>query len=198
MSTTKTSGAATADAPSQEQTWKRFKELGAKRDFAELERLFASGSAPKGLDGPTDGILVAPMIQGGLDRVLTLITGGWMPWLGKSFDAANGRGTNLLADSARWPARALWPRYETRPKGGSLEAFDFQTRVAPGAIEPSVDVLKIDYGPVSENPGLIIRSILDELVEIVPDTYLGRILWRQEANRFANIGYFALKQSPTA
>jgi hypothetical protein len=193
MSTT-TAGTTTTGTPSQEATWARFKELGARRDFDALEKLFASGTAPQGLDGPTDGILVAPMIQGAVDRVFTTITGGWMPWLGKSFDAANARGTNLLAGSARWPARALWPRYDTRPKGGSLEAFDFQTRVAPGAIEPSVDVLKIDYGPVSDNPGLIIRSILDELVEIVPDTYLGRILWRQEANRFANIGYFALKQ----
>lgn len=191
---TATAGSTTTPTPSQEETWERFKELGRRRDFEALEKLFAAGTAPRGLDGPTDGILVAPMIQGAVDRAFSLITSGWMPWLGKSFDAEQERGTNLLAGSARWPARALWPRYETRPRGDSLEAFDFQTRVAPGAIEPSVDVLKIDYGPVPDNPGLIIRSILDELVEIVPDTYLGRILWRQEGNRFANIGYFALKQ----
>ena len=55
-------------------------------------------------------------------------------------------------------------------------------------------VLKIDYEPVTTNPRLVIRQIRDELVELVPDTYLGRILFKVRGGRYANIGYFALRQ----
>jgi len=50
----------------------------------------------------------------------------------------------------------------------------------------------IDYAPVDKNPGLIIRSIRDELVEIVPGAHLGRILYRR-GDRYDNWGYFALR-----
>jgi hypothetical protein len=58
-------------------------------------------------------------------------------------------------------------------------------------------VLKIDYGPVESNPRLIIRSIRDELVQLLPDTYLGKSLWRSEDNReerYSCLAYFALRQ----
>jgi hypothetical protein len=58
-------------------------------------------------------------------------------------------------------------------------------------------VLKIDYGPVASNPRLVIRRIRDELVQIVPDTYLGKILWRSgegDEATYGCIGYFALRQ----
>ena len=97
--------------------------------------------------------------------------------------------------SSQLPARLLWPLYGMKdaPDDGKL-AFDFVTRVEPGKIDPKVDVLVIDYEPVSENPDLVIRQIRDELVELVPDTYLGRILFRLPRGRFSNIGYFALRQ----
>jgi hypothetical protein len=55
------------------------------------------------------------------------------------------------------------------------------------------------YG-FAAHPRLIIRSIRNELVQLVPDTYLGKILWRSEADgqeRYACIGYFALRQPAT-
>src|SRR5438445_530922 len=82
---------------------------------------------------------------------------------------------------------------DQRAAGGRL-AFEFETAVEPGKIEPAVDVLKIDYAPVAANPRLVIRQIRDELVELVPGTYLGRILWRSRGGRYANIGFFALRQ----
>src|SRR5687768_17671422 len=66
----------------QEETWDWFKQLGKDRDEAALDALFAKGKAPKSLDGPTDGILVVPLIQGILDQGLSLITSVWMPWSG--------------------------------------------------------------------------------------------------------------------
>ena len=138
-----------------------------------------------------------PLIQGAFDRFATTLTGAWMPWLGKSFDAAADRGYNRLAPSARWPAKLLWPFYSTTDDEDARHAFDFETAIEPGKADPDVQVLKIDYGPVESNPGLVIRRIRDELVEIVPDTYLGKILWRSgegDDATYSCIGYFALRQ----
>jgi len=51
-----------------------------------------------------------------------------------------------------------------------------------------------NYEPVSSNPALLIRQIRDELVELVHDTHLGRILFKLGEGRYSNIGYFALRQ----
>ena len=177
----------------REETWSWFEELGKERDEAALDSLFARGSAPKGLDGPTDGILVAPLIQGILDHGLSLITSIWMPWNGKRFDAKASRGDNLLAESAHWPAKLLWPRYSTKEVDGGLAAFEFETRIEPGKHDPDTDVLVIDYTPVTDNPDLLIRKIRDELVEIAAGAHLGKILYRTGDDRYANLGFFALR-----
>jgi hypothetical protein len=189
---------AATDAPAaQTATWSWIKELGEQKAEGKLGELYRLGTPPEGLDGPTEGILVAPLIQPFADRALTALTGGWMPWLGKSFDSRASRGYNRLASSARWPARVLWPRYAPRDDAGSLAAFDFETAIEAGKADPDVQVLKIDYGPVESNPRLVIRQIRDELVELVSDTYLGKILWRSGSGadeRYTCIGYFALRQ----
>lgn len=180
-------------AATQEEIWEWFKELGSERDENSLNELFARGDAPNGLDGPTEGILVTPLIQGLLDQGLSLITQIWMPWSGKRFDAANARGYNLLAESAHWPAKLLWPRYSTKDLGEGLAAFDFETRVEPGKHDPDTDVLVIDYAPVSDNPDLLIRKIRDELVEIAAGAHLGKILYRTGSDDYRNLGFFALR-----
>jgi hypothetical protein len=178
----------------QEETWTWFEELGKARDGDQLEELFSLGTPPRGLNGPTDGILVGTFTNPLVDLPIRLLTGGWMPWMGKSFDAAANKGVNRMTGSSRLPAKLLWPRYGMREDEGGKAAFDFLTRVERGMVEPAVDVLVIDYEPVSENPRVLIRQIRDELVEIVPDTYLGRILFKLGEGRYSNIGYFALRQ----
>ncbi|MGH2984260.1 MAG: hypothetical protein ACRDK5_08410 [Solirubrobacterales bacterium] len=177
----------------RDATWAWFKELGEHRDQAALDEIFALGKAPKGLDGPTDGILVVPLIQGVFDRGLTVITKAWMPWNGKRFDAPNNRGDNLLAGTARWPAKLIWPRYETKPVPGGRAAFDFETRIEPGKHDPDTEVLVIDYAPVSDNPDHLIRSIRDELVEVAGGAHLGKILYRTGEDSYRNLGFFALR-----
>jgi hypothetical protein len=189
--------AATDPAGAQVTTWAWIKELGARKAADELAELYKLGDPPRGLDGPTEGIFLTALIQGTVDRALTTITGAWMPWLGKAFDAEANRGYNRLAPSARWPAKLLWPFYGTTEEPGARAAFDFETAIEPGKADPDVQVLKIDYGPVESNPRLIIRSIRDELVQLVPDTYLGKSLWRSEDDgeeRYSCLGYFALRQ----
>ena len=57
----------------------------------------------------------------------------------------------------------------------------------------------IDYAPVGVQPAVMIRSIRDELVEVVPGTHLGKMLWRRgpyEAANYHPLAFFALK-TPT-
>lgn len=176
----------------REETWRWFGDLGRSRAEDELNQIFSLGKAPRGLDGRTDGILVVPLIQGVLDRGLWLITRAWMPWSGKRFDAARNRGDNILAGSARWPAKLIWPRYGTKGIEGGRAAFDFETRVERGKHDPETEVLVIDYASVSDNPDLLIRKIRDELVEVAAGAHLGKILYRS-GEEYRNLGFFALR-----
>jgi hypothetical protein len=183
----------------RDEAWTWFRELGeeAGRDreaaTAVLNELFRAGVPPIGLDGRTEGILVTPLIAGPVDRALRSITSLWMPWAGKRFHASESRGDNVLRSSARWPAKLLWPLYGTKPIGGDRAAFDFETRVEPGKDDPDIDVLVIDYSVVDSNPSLAIKSIRDELVEIVPGANLGKILYRRGEDSYSLIGFFALR-----
>jgi hypothetical protein len=111
--------AATAPGEARDAAWRWFEELGeeARHDrstaAAALEDLFRLGTPPAGIDGRTEGILVAPLIAPPIDRLLRGVTGTWMPWQGKRFDPAAKRGDNVLTRSARWPAKLFWPLYRT-------------------------------------------------------------------------------------
>ena len=94
-------------------------------------------------------------------------------WLGKSFDANRSTGINLLKSSR-----------------GTEERYPFVTWVGQGLADP-VEVVKIDYD-IAGNP-LWLRSILDEIVEIGPEHYLGKVHLRLGAVHF-NVGYFELRK----
>jgi hypothetical protein len=190
-----------ADDPSgaQESAWAWIEELGKRAESdragaeSQLGELFKLGTTPVGLEGETQGILVTPLIHPLLDKLGPVFKTFWMPWVGKRFDPEKGGGDNLMAGSAKWPLKLIWPRYGTKEHGDRRTAFDFETRVEPGKADPEVEVLVIDYAPVESNPSLVIRSIRDELVKLVPDTYLGKILFAT-SDDWPCIGYFALRQ----
>lgn len=160
----------------------------------ELQALFLTGRPAKGIAGQTEGILVTWTMHPLADKLIGSITDAWMPWLGKKFDPETRTGLNTLTDSARWPAKLLWPFYATRDADLGRSAFDFNTYVEAGRLDPSVDVMVIDYESVESNPRLLIRSIRDELVEIVPGANLGKMLVNVPGRRqpFPAL-YFALK-----
>lgn len=194
--------AATDPAAAQAATWAWFVEAGTRigtdreSALAELGELFRLGTPSEGIDGPTQGTLVGFTLHPVFDRALASITALWLPWAGKRFHAKKQRGDNLLLGSARWPAKLLWPLYGTRASKDKRVAFDFETRVEAGAVDPDREVLVIDYAPVDSNPSLIIKSIRDELVEITPGTHLGKMLWRSGSGEDASYtlaAYFALK-----
>ncbi len=162
-----------------------------------LNELFAGGGVPTGLDGATDGILVATTTNRALDAAVKALTSVWMPWRGKRFDSETSTGDNRMTGSSRIVGKILWPVYGMRSDDDGRSAFDFNTFVEAGVEDPDVDVLVIDYASVPDNPKLVIKSIRDELVELVPGAYLGKIFFRVPAvvgeSRFERIGYFALR-----
>ena len=183
----------------RELTWTMLKELGRRAPLHsdatdELAELFRLGTVPEPIDGQTEGILVAFVWRRSVNVALGGLTGAWMPWLGKRFNSAEARGDNVLLSSARWPSKLLWPLYRTRAVEGGRAAFDFETAVEPSKDDPATQALKIDYHDVEANPKLLIRSIRDELVELVPGAYLGKMLWRHDAERHTLLAYFALRK----
>ena len=161
--------------------------------LAELDEMFRGGSTPDPLpEGMLRGRLVTMSVWGPSDSFVRRVARMWMPWLGKTFDPAAMEGVNVLTASARGPMRVLWPNYTPeRELADRLEAFPFRNRIAPGEVDPGVDVLKIDYD-LDPNPQLIIRRILDELVQVDDGFYLGKILFRRQGS-WMPIGFFTLE-----
>jgi len=186
-------------AAAADEAWTWFGELSElaskDRDKAAkaLNELFRLGKPPAAIDGQTEGMLVTFLIVKPVDLGLKRVTGLWMPWLGKRFDAEAKRGDNTMRADARWPMKLLWPLYGTQKHRKGRAAFDFETKVEAGKDDPDRRVLKIDYAPVDSNPGLIIRSIRDELVQIVPGANLGKILYKTGEDSYRLVGYFALR-----
>jgi hypothetical protein len=167
----------------REEAWNWIKELSERgrsdREgaLADLQALFLCGRPAEGIEGQTEGILVTWTMHPLADKLVRT-------------------GINTLTNSARLPAKILWPLYSTREAPLGRSAFDFTTYVEAGRLDPSVDVLVIDYESVKSNPGLLIRSIRDELVQIVPGANLGKMLVNVPGRRepFPAL-YFALKSN---
>jgi hypothetical protein len=166
----------------REEAWRWISELGERAHsdregaLSDLQEMFLAGKPAEGISGQTEGILVTWTMHPLADKVIGGITDAWMPWLGKKFEPEQRKGINTLTDSARWPAKILWPLYSTQDAPLGRSAFDFKTYVEAGRLDPSVDVLVIDYAPVEKNPNLLIRQIRDELVQVVPGANLGKML----------------------
>jgi len=167
-------------------------EVARARTIGELEGLFRSGRVPDPLpDGFLSGRLLATTTWAPLDGLFRRLASLWMPWQGKAFDPSSKTGVNRFTPDVRVPMRLMWPGYAPiRSDGERVEAFLFRNRVAPGAADPDLQVLKIDYD-LEANPSLVIRRILDELVQIADGVYLGKVLLRSVGS-FRRIGFFSL------
>ena len=161
--------------------------------IARMDALFAGAVAP---DPPPSGFqpgrLLGTATWGPWDAVVMRIAQLWMPWLGKTFSPSTGTGLNRFTPTAatRVWLRAVFLRHAPEVNTASrLEAFPFRTCVCPGELDRDVRVLKIEYD-FEANP-ILIRHILDELVQIAPGHYLGKVLFRS-GNRFQRIGFFSL------
>lgn len=98
-------------------------------------------------------------------------------WLGKKFDSANSKGINVFKSK----------------DGTSIEKFPFKTFESNGLRDKKLRVLAIDYN-IPENP-LWLRFVLDEIVEIGPREYLGKLQVHLIPGMPTTLGYFELKKN---
>lgn len=160
---------------------------------ARLQTCFCAGKLPETLDGRTSGHFLTTTFGAGVDQLFAPLARIWMPWKGKIFHASSASGWNWFADSARGVTRLVFPTYEgvTDDRPGTFKAFRFRTTPGRSELLPDVKVLRIDYD-LPENPGWPIRRIVDELVQIGEDVYLGQALLRG-GKGWLRVAWFALE-----
>jgi len=147
--------------------------------LAELEACFRVGETPQPLDGPSSGRVLTTTLGYGLDPIVIGLTRLWMPWQGKTFDPDAKEGRNVFTTGFRPVQKTLWPGYELDWPfaDGRYATFPFTTWNGPSAFTPGgADVLKIGYEH-PQSPWLI-RDILDELVQVDNELFLGQALLR--------------------
>jgi hypothetical protein len=159
-----------------------------RRALGEIEACFAAGALAEQLDGRYDGRVLATTFGVFLDLPFRWITNLWMPWKGKVLSAERTEGRNLFTSGFRIPKRIFWPGYrgEEAAGPGMFTTYRFTTRSGPSPFTPGVTSFKIDYD-LPESPRFLIRSILDEVVQIDDGLFLGQALikWRGDFQRAA-------------
>ena len=179
------------------QAWELLTGIDGRSESARLEELFAQGRVPEALDGDHEGQVLglfgSPFL-GLVDRLVRAgrVLGG-IGWTGKSFDAETGTGYNRLTSTSRIPMFLAMPRYGFTRRHGELTGFRFDHRVEPSPLDPDRQVHAVIYdNPAHDNPMVLPRT-RDELVEIVPEVYLGRALLDGD-DGWEVVAYFALRR----
>lgn len=107
-------------------------------------------------------------------------------WVGKKFNAENSTGINVFKSKSKdEPASA-------QGSGVAKEKYPFVTSVGTGLFDEKLFVLKIDYN-IKGNP-FWIRWILDEIVQVAPNEYLGKMHIRLIPGFPFSVLYFELKK----
>ncbi len=147
------------------------------------QKMFVQGRVPDSLDGFHPG--AAHVL---LDKQT--------PWLGKQFDQRRQIGFNVFTPLGAQILKFASPFYRkfSVNEEGNTRAYYFKTWVGKGKKDSHLNVFKLDYD-MPENPRFI-RVILDEVVEIAPQQFLGKIHVKFLPGFFVTIGYFGLKSQP--
>jgi hypothetical protein len=174
------------------------RRAGAHRadSFAALHGIFNLGRAPGAeLDGNYRGQFTTLTLFEPLDSVARALLRVWKPWLGKRFHAATADGDNMFTARDEIVGRVLWPLYDDyqpfRP--GQVTAFRFNTYLSPGVQDSALTTLKLDYDR-PDNPGFLVRWVLDELVRISAGYYLGKAHLRLATGNYHLAAFFALRK----
>jgi hypothetical protein len=141
-----------------------------------------------------EGKLPQPAPDGFYKGSAYMLGNGPVPWLGKSFEAANNVGFNIFTPGGASLLKIMTPFYKLFRKNsdGNTDAYYFKTSASPGFRDKEIDTFKLDYDR-SENPFLI-RIILDEIVETAPQEYLGKVHMKVFPGYYATIGFFGLRK----
>ena len=169
-------------------------ERDRQRALDTLNDIFRSGSPPEPpLEGRFAGELLAIDISRGLSRLFQWLASHYQPWKGKAFDSSSQTGENIFSPRFERFGRLFWPFYRQYhlDRSSALRAFPFRTCIAPGLFDPDRQVLKIDYD-LEANPGLTVRRVLDELVQVDDRVYLGKAQVHWWWGRWQTLAYFTL------
>jgi hypothetical protein len=171
--------------------------LNHAQGLAALNDLFRAGTAPDPApNGRYAGELIALDLAPGLTPFFRWLTNAWMPWRGKTFDPSRQRGDNIFTKDSYFLARLFNPLYRgfIADSPGTYRGFAFRTYTAPGLFDKDRTVLKIDYD-LKENPALTVRRVLDELVELDENLYLGKAhvrWWWRPKGGWQTVAFFTL------
>ena len=151
--------------------------------LSKRQREFIAGTAPT----------VAP--DGFYNGSAYLLGSRPVPWLGKSFESGNAKGFNIFTPRGASLLKIVTPFYKLfrLNKDGNTDAYYFKTSVGPGFKDAGVSVFKLDYD-TPQNPFLI-RIILDEMVEVAPGEFLGKVHMKVFPGYYATIGFFGLNRA---
>jgi hypothetical protein len=188
------------DSPHEQASMSRIEEarailkLDRSQAFASLNALFRNGKLPgPSLDGRYRGELIALDIAPGLTAFFQWLTSVWLPWRGKTFSYSQQRGENIFTKDSYPLARLFNPLYrgfvDDRPE--TYKGFAFHTFAAPGLVDLDRTILKIDYN-LKENPSLTVRRVLDELVQVEDNLYLGKAHVRWWWGGWQTVAFFSL------
>lgn len=155
--------------------------VSSRMQRATYQDSFARGQVPQ------------PKLDGFYPGTSHIAFGLPVPWLGKRFTLTPEGGANILSGLGGTLARVLTPRYKhfVHESDGTVSGYNFKALTGTGLRDPQVQVLKLDYN-LPENPGLI-RIINDELVQVDPGRYLGKVYMQLLPGWFLFVGFFELK-----
>lgn len=114
-------------------------------------------------------------------------------WQGKAF-ANHISGFNIFHEKGIQILSIITPFYSkfSKNEDGTYSAYNFKTYIAKGIREEDKDVIKLDYN-LKENP-FFIRVIMDEIVEVAKNEYMGKIHLRVFPGFYITLGYFRLRK----
>jgi hypothetical protein len=121
------------------------------------------------------GTLPDPTPNGFFKGSANFYTGSWQ---GKTFDFENHRGINNFIT-----------------KETSSSKYSFETNVDKDFADPNLMVYTLDYA-TSSNP-FFIRPLLDEIVQIAPNQFLGKMQYRFIGGHPFTLGFFRLGEEST-
>ena len=104
------------------------------------------------------------------------VPGHTVSWLGKKFNATAQMGINVFDDG----------------NGIKGERYSFKISKTKGARDKNLDVLAIDYN-ISANPWWL-RPVLDEIVQVEPNHYLGKLEIRIIPGHPFTVAFFELQK----
>lgn len=160
-------------------------------EIDSLQNKFLSGSSSPLPDGFYHGKLLHLIPEYTVEHLGVFISQLWMPWRGKWFQSAAHRGDNIIEPTA---TRLLQLRDPKEPLGdleyGGYHAFSFAMNEKQSIFDPR-EVLALDYD-VGNNPK-VVRDVVDEIVKIDDDTYLGKAYIKEDFG-FRNVAFFELRK----